>query len=138
MNILYVALGSAVGGVARWMLGGALQRRFGDAPLVAPGAMPFPVGTLLVNATGSFVLGALAIVAARQTGASAMVRLLLMVGFCGGYTTFSTFSLDTVTLVEQGAPMLAAVNVLASLTLAFLGTFGGMLLMRALLAPTVA
>ena len=136
MNILYVALGSAVGGVARWVLGGALQRRFGGVA-AAPGAVPFPVGTLLVNVSGSFVLGALAVLVARQTGASAMIRLLLMVGFCGGYTTFSTFSLDTVALLEQGAPMLAAVNVLASLTLAFLGTFGGMMLMRALLAPTV-
>lgn len=133
MNLLYVALGSALGGVARWLLGGELQRRLGGAP-PAPGTVPFPVGTLIVNVSGSVVLGALAIIVARQSGESAMLRLLLMVGFCGGYTTFSTFSLDTVALLEQGTPMLAALNVLASLALAFAGTFAGMLLMRAILA----
>lgn len=133
MNLLYVALGSAVGGVARWLIGGMVQRRFGAAS-AALGALPFPIGTLVVNVTGSFLLGVLAIVLARQTGDGAATRLLLMVGFCGGYTTFSTFSLDTVALVEQGTPGLAALNVLASLALAFGATFGGMLLMRALLA----
>lgn len=132
MHLLYVALGSALGGVARWILGGALQHRFADV-VPRAGALHFPVGTLIVNVTGSFVLGALAIVLSRQTGDTAMLRLLLMVGFCGGYTTFSTFSLDTVALLAEGAPALAAANVLASLVLAGLGTAAGMLLMRALL-----
>jgi CrcB protein len=132
MNVLYVALGSAAGGVARWLLGGAMQRRLGG-PAAPGGPVAFPIGTLLVNVTGSFLLGALAIVVARQSGQSDTMRLLLMVGFCGGYTTFSTFSFDTITLLEQGTPGLAALNVLASLALAFLATFGGMLAMRALL-----
>jgi fluoride exporter len=132
VNVVYVAIGSAAGGVARWLLGGALQRRLGG-PGVQAGIVPFPVGTLLVNVTGSFLLGALAIIVARQTGGSNPTRLLLMVGFCGGYTTFSTFSVDTVALLEQGTPGLAALNVVASLALAFLATFAGMLLMRALL-----
>lgn len=137
MNFLLVAVGSAAGGVSRWLIGTALQRRYGDAA-VHVGALPFPVGTLIVNVTGSFLLGALAIVVARQSGESALLRLLLMVGFCGGYTTFSTFSFDTVTLVEQGTPGLAAVNVAASLALAFLATFAGMLIMRLALGRPLA
>jgi len=133
VNPLLVALGSAAGGVTRWLLGGLIQRRFGAAPAI-PGGFPFPVGTLLVNVSGSFLLGALAVIAARQAGDSTATRLLLMVGFCGGYTTFSTFSLDTVALLEQGSAGLAALNVLASIALAFAGTFAGMLLVRALLA----
>ena len=137
MNFLLVAVGSAAGGVSRWLLGTALQRRYGDVA-VHVGALPFPVGTLIVNVTGSFLLGALAIIVARQSGESALLRLLLMVGFCGGYTTFSTFSFDTVTLVEQGTPGLAAVNVAASLALAFLATFAGMLIMRLVLGRPLA
>lgn len=132
MNFLYVAIGSAAGGVSRWLLGGALQQRFGAAALRA-GDVPFPVGTLIVNVTGSFALGALAVVVARQTGDTTASRLLLMVGFCGGYTTFSTFSFDTVALIERGSPGLAALNVLGSVAFALLAAVAGILLARVLL-----
>lgn len=134
MNLLYVAIGSAFGGVSRWLLGTALQRRFGGGP-PAGAIFPFPLGTLVVNVSGSFLLGALAMLAARQIGDSHALRLLLMVGFCGGYTTFSTFSVDTVNLLEQGTPGLAALNVAASLGCAVAASFAGMLLVRALTAP---
>ena len=126
MNYLLVAIGSAVGGVARWTLGGLVQRAAGGA---APAV--FPVGTLLVNVTGSFVLGVLAVVMGREApGEESVTRLLLAVGFCGGYTTFSTFSLETVALIESRGWGLAAVNVLASVGLGLGGALLGMLVGR--------
>ena len=128
LNALYVALGSAAGGVARWLLGGWVQRLWGGAP-----PSVFPVGTLMVNASGSFVLGVLAAVLARpgQAGRADLAWLLLGVGFCGGYTTFSTFSLDTVALFESRGWVPAATNVLASVAAGVAGVVAGMLVGRA-------
>lgn len=132
MNALLVALGSALGGLARWQVGSTLQRRLDDwAPRAGP--LGFPIGTLIVNVTGSFLIGALVIVLARAGDRATTLRLLFAVGFCGGYTTFSTFSYDTVALVEGGAARLAALNVAGTLLLAFVATFAGMMAMRALL-----
>jgi CrcB protein len=128
LSFLYVALGSAAGGVARWSIGNWVQRLAGGVP---PAVLP--VGTLVVNASGSFVLGALAVVIARpDAGARVDVaRLLLGVGFCGGYTTFSTFSLDTIALLETRGWLLALVNVVASIGAGLVGVAAGMLLGRA-------
>ena len=128
LSYLYVALGSAVGGVARWSIGSWVQRLAGGAPPAV-----FPVGTLVVNATGSFVLGVLAIVIARPgAGERAQLeQLLLGVGFCGGYTTFSTFSLDTIALLETRGWAAAAANVVASVATGLVGVVAGMLLGRA-------
>ena len=134
LQYLYVALGSAAGGVARWSLGGLIQRRLGDAR--SGGAMAFPAGTLVVNVSGSFLLGVILMYVARHGDDSMAMRLLLAVGFCGGYTTFSTFSADTVALVESGAATAAALNVAASLALSFAATFGGIVLGRALWGAT--
>ena len=131
LSYLYVALGSAAGGVARWSIGNLVQRSAGGPPPVV-----FPVGTLVVNATGSFILGVLAIVLARPTlgGRADVMRLLLGVGFCGGYTTFSTFSLDTVALLETRGWGAAASNVVASVAAGLAGVAAGMLVARAALA----
>ena len=128
----YVAIGSALGGVARFTLGGWLQRRL-DASMPHAGLFAFPIGTLLVNVTGSFVLGILAVAIVRRGPDAEAMRLLLAVGFCGGYTTFSTFSFDTVALLENGGGTLAALNVVASVALALLATFAGVALGRLLL-----
>ena len=130
LSYLYVALGSAVGGVARWSIGNWVQRLAGGVPPAV-----FPVGTLVVNASGSFVLGALAFVIARPGAGERAdaARLLLGVGFCGGYTTFSTFSLDTVALLETRGWLVAAVNVVASVAAGLAGVAAGMLLGRAAL-----
>src|SRR5215218_9206183 len=131
MSYLYVALGSAVGGVARWTVGSWIQRLNGGLPPAV-----FPVGTLVVNATGSFVLGLLAAWLARPgSGARAEIMWLLVgVGFCGGYTTFSTFSLDTMALFETRGGMAAAVNVVASVSAGLIGVAAGMLLGRTTMA----
>jgi CrcB protein len=129
LSYLYVAVGSAIGGVARWAVGGWMQRTLGGVPPTV-----FPVGTLFVNATGSFVLGALAVLMARQSGVASqdsVVRLMLAVGFCGGYTTFSTFSLDTVALLESRGWAAAVTNVAGNLGLGIGGLLLGMVAGRA-------
>jgi CrcB protein len=123
--IWYVAVGGAVGSVARFLLGSFVQARAGAA---------FPVGTLVVNVTGSLLLGVLLRYALATDAVSAEVRVMLTVGFCGGYTTFSTFSYETVALIEDGhyerAVLYVALSVLASL----IGTFAGLAGARELLA----
>jgi CrcB protein len=105
-----VALGSALGGTARWLAGGALHDWAG------PG---FPWGTLFVNATGSFLIGAYAALAGPDGRllASPRQRQFVMTGICGGYTTFSIFSLETVRLIEAGRLALAGVNISVSIVL---------------------
>jgi CrcB protein len=100
--IWYIALGSAIGGVARYLLGGLIQRFSGGS---------FPSGTLLVNLTGSFVLGFLYRYASDSAAITPEVRALLTIGLCGGYTTFSTFTYETVRLLEDGETVRAIVYI---------------------------
>lgn len=131
MNYAYVAIGSAVGGVARLALSEWAQRRFADV-LPRSGVVAFPIGTMLVNVTGSFVLGVLLVAVARMGSEGNTMRLLLAVGLCGGYTTFSTFSAETLALMEHGSAGLAAANVAASVALALLGVAAGAAFARAI------
>lgn len=106
-SLLLVALGSAVGGTLRFVVGTALAPR---APLA------FPSATLLVNVAGSLVLG-LVLRDVRAPADLTAARLALAVGLCGGFTTFSTFSLETVRLVQGGAVTRAALYVALSVAL---------------------
>lgn len=120
-----VAIGAAVGGVSRYYLSLALTERLGDA---------FPWGTLVINVTGSLLLGFLMRYAFASPGANAELRLLLVTGFCGGYTTFSTFSYETAQLLEDGEYARGAMYVGASVALALIGTFLGFAAANRLLA----
>jgi len=121
----YVALGSAVGGVTRFAFAAFVQQRVGPN---------FPAGTLLVNITGSFLLGFLLRYALGTDAISPEVRALLTTGFCGGYTTFSTFTYDTMLLLEEGQSTRAGVYVLLSVLFSLAGTWLGILAARALLS----
>jgi CrcB protein len=114
----YVALGSAVGGVTRVLVGSSIQARFTGA---------YPMGTFIVNITGSLILGFLMRYALAAPTVSAEMRALLTTGFCGGYTTFSTFSYETLTLIEAGdyrrASLYAVLSVILSVAGAMLGVF---------------
>jgi CrcB protein len=121
--VLYVALGSALGGVSRYLLSGVVQAKADTS---------FPVGTLLVNVTGSFLLGFLARYGFGANGISPEGRLLLTAGFCGGYTTFSTFSLETLQLLEQGSYGKAATYAGTSLVVSLTATIAGAAMARAL------
>ena len=105
MTLLLVFLGGGLGAVARHLAGLAATASFGVA---------FPWGTLLVNVTGCLVMG---ILAKALPAAGADWRLFLMTGILGGYTTFSAFGLDTLTLIERGDTGAALGYVAASVTL---------------------
>ena len=119
--LLYVALGSAIGGVSRYLLGGLVQRMLDTT---------FPAGTLLVNVTGSFLLGAIIRYTLETPSLTPEVRAFLTIGFCGGYTTFSTFSYETMALLEDGEWARAGVYITASVLLSFIATFLGLALAR--------
>jgi CrcB protein len=119
--LLYVALGSALGGVARYLLGGLMQRIFDTT---------FPIGTLLINISGSLLLGAIMSYAIETPTLSPDMRAFLTIGLCGGYTTFSTFSYETVSLLKDGEWTRAGLYVVASVVLALLSTLLGFVLAR--------
>lgn len=122
-HILLVAAGGAIGSVLRYLVGLWTLRSFGPA---------FPWGTLTVNITGSFLIGVLAEAIARKFGASVEMRVFLITGILGGYTTFSAFSLDAMTLLERGEPVTALIYVASSVLLSALAVFAGLALMRAM------
>lgn len=120
MTYLAISIGAVLGANARFLIGRWALERLGAE---------FPYGTLLVNATGSLAIG-LAYAALERHGAPEWVRPLVIVGFLGAYTTFSTFSLDTLSLAERGAWLAAgtyvAGSVAASLAAVWVGvTLGG-------------
>jgi len=118
VNYLWIALGSALGGMARFWAVTWLTQQFGRG---------FPFGTLFVNVSGSFVIGFLAVfigVDGRVPSAHA-ARNFLMVGILGGYTTFSSFSLDTLNLARAGQWAQAAWNIGLSFALCLLAVVFG-------------
>ena len=125
MAALLIAVGGALGSLARYWISEALALALGPA---------FPWGTLLVNVTGSFVIGAAAGGAIGDTRliASPFVRHFVMVGLCGGYTTFSAFSLQTVAMLQVGDVGRAALNVGASVGSCLVATWVGYALAVAL------
>lgn len=123
--ILYVALGAALGGVARYLIAPLIQQRLtGD----------FPGGTLVINITGSFLLGFIMRYALQVGTMTPELRLFLTTGFCGGYTTFSTFSYEAATLIQDGEYGRAALYVGASVCIALAGTFAGFIAADQLIA----
>ena len=110
-NLLIVGFGCFLGAVARYGVNVAMARLW---------AAPFPLGTFLINVSGSFALGLVASAAAERLGLGPSWRLLLGTGVLGAYTTFSTFELETNRLVETGALAWAAANVVASVGMGFL------------------
>jgi len=120
MVLLLIALGGAAGSVLRYLIGGRAQH-------FAPHG--FPLGTLFVNVVGCFLVGMLV----RQfmnIQTHNYLRALLVVGFCGGFTTFSTFSMETVGLIEGGEYPRAIGYIGLSIALCLTATFTGMTVMR--------
>ncbi|WP_290735861.1 fluoride efflux transporter CrcB [Amaricoccus sp.] len=113
-----MALGSAIGSVGRWGVAGVVQAAAGSG---------FPWGTLAVNTVGSFLIGLLAAVTAPggRLPAGPAARFFLMAGFCGGFTTFSAFALDTLLLVQHGAGRTALLYAVVSAPLWLAGVIAG-------------
>jgi len=121
--ILAIAAGGALGAVLRHYVGSLMLSLTG---------MTFPWGTLSVNVIGSFLMGALITYFANVWNPSSEIRGFLTVGLLGAFTTFSTFSLDAVTLYERGATLAAMGYILASVVLSISALFAGMALLRQL------
>ncbi|MCD6074368.1 MAG: fluoride efflux transporter CrcB [Rhodospirillales bacterium] len=123
--LLAIAVGGAVGSVARHLLAARVMAWLGTG---------FPWGILTVNVLGGFIMGALVEVMALRWSVSLEWRAFLTVGILGGFTTFSSFSLDTVLLMQRGDYGPAALYVVGSVALSVGALFGAMMLVRAVLA----
>lgn len=122
-NILLVALGGAAGSVARYLLSKAIQ----DTAATA-----FPWGTMAVNVAGCLLIGLLyGLAAGDGTRLGADLKLMLTVGFCGGFTTFSTFANESLTLAKTGDALLSAAYIGSSVALGMLAVMAGAQLAKA-------
>ncbi|MEO5366397.1 MAG: fluoride efflux transporter CrcB [Magnetococcus sp. WYHC-3] len=122
-NMAAVALGGALGAVARYLVTGWVGAWLGRS---------FPWGTLTVNVTGSLLMGMLFHLLVERWGPAPLWRMLLMVGVLGAFTTFSSFALETLQLLETGLTSSAALNILASVILCLLAVWAGVVLARLL------
>ena len=121
MHHFLIFLGAGLGGISRYWVSNGIHLFLGRE---------FPYGTLVVNATGSFLMGMLfTIIFERFDGIGPQLRALLLIGFLGGYTTFSSFSLETLNLIENGAWWNALLNIFLNVFLCVglscLGVLGG-------------
>jgi CrcB protein len=125
MNLAYlwVAIGGALGSVSRYWVNGLISSTFGAS---------FPWGTLTINVTGSFLIGIIAAVASPEGRLDSQSRVFatqfLMIGICGGYTTFSSFSLQTLNLLRDREWLYAGGNILLSVVLCMIAVWLGYLL----------
>ena len=115
-----IAIAGAAGALARYGLEGVISRR----------ATGFPWGTFVVNITGAFLLGLLFTVLTERLTVAPWLRSTLTIGFLGAYTTFSTLSLETFRLIEDGSFLLAALNGLGSLVVGLVAVYAGVVLGR--------
>jgi CrcB protein len=122
-GVLFVALGGGIGSVARYLVSLWAAGRFGA---------DFPYGTLIVNVAGCFIIGLFMVLVTERFMLSAHLRLLVTTGFLGGLTTFSSFSFETFSLIQDGSWASAACNVIANLVTGFLATWFGAMVARGL------
>ena len=123
-TLLFIGMGSFIGGIARFLLARWVQGGTGSS---------FPFGTLAVNVLGCLAIGLLYGIFERGNLMNPDLRLFLTVGLCGGFTTFSTFSLETLELIEGGQYTIAGAYALASVVLCVAGVLAGKMLARALM-----
>ncbi|SMR81773.1 camphor resistance protein CrcB [Aliiroseovarius halocynthiae] len=120
--LLQVALGGALGASARYLTGTTVTRLLGHG---------FPAGTMVVNIVGSFLMGVIVVALAKKGGQAAAP--FLMTGLLGGFTTFSAFSLDAMTLLERGQPLAAMGYILGSVVISIVALMAGLWLTRMVL-----
>ncbi len=121
-DALWVSLGAILGANLRYGISRFVGNLFPH---------PFPLGTLIINISGSFLLGVFFEWARGHFGIDPRLRLLVAVGFCGGYTTFSSYAWESIDLLRMGRPGLFALNFLGNNVLALLGVMAGIALVHA-------
>lgn len=121
MAYLWIALGAVAGASARYFLSGYVAK-------IIPSS--FPYGTLIINVSGSFLLGFFLIWTSERVLVDPRWRLLVAIGFCGSFTTFSSYAFETFGLFEQGQWMLVTANVIASNLICLISVLGGAALAR--------
>ena len=121
MTYLAISIGAVLGANARFMVGGWVVDRLGAT---------FPYGTLIINVTGSFLIGIVLTVVIERALAPWWIRPVFAIGFLGSYTTFSTFSYETLALIEAGSLAAAAANVAGSVGGALIGVYLGTIVVR--------
>ena len=121
MRYLLIVLGGGAGSLLRFVAGTAIMTRFGRS---------FPLGTLAINVTGSFLIGLLMTLFTERFQPHTNLRLLLVVGFLGGYTTFSSFEWETYAAVRDGAFWMGLANIAGSVMFGYLAVWLGALLAR--------
>lgn len=124
-NLAAIAGGGAIGALMRYAVNGAAMRFWGAG---------FPYGTLMINVAGSFLMGVLVAVFAHIWQPPSALRMFLLTGFLGAFTTFSSFALDFSVLWERGETLAAALYVMASVVLAIAALFAGMMVVRGVAA----
>jgi CrcB protein len=124
-NYIWVAVGGALGTTGRYWLSGVVARQMGET---------FPWGTLLINVTGSLLIGFFATLTGPdgRVFVGSTARQFVMIGICGGYTTFSSFSLQTLNLMNDGEWLYAGTNILLSVALCLIAVWGGSMLASSL------
>jgi len=121
LTIFGIAVGGAVGSILRYLVQIQCTHWFGSR---------FPLGTLIINTIGSLLIGFLFIVLLERYSVSSEIRLALMTGLLGGFTTFSAFSLETIDLIQQGSFLSAASNIILSVVLCLTACYLGVILAR--------
>jgi CrcB protein len=121
IRYLLVAIGGGTGALVRYVAASAIMTRFGGK---------FPLGTLVINVTGSFLIGFLMTMLTERLQLDPRWRLLLVVGFLGGYTTFSSFEWETYTAVRGGELWTGMLNVVSSVMLGYVAVSLGSMLAR--------
>jgi len=120
-QLAFIAAGGAAGALMRYWMSSGIYALFGRG---------FPYGTLTVNVVGSLLMGFCYVFMIERMDVSVEWRAALMIGLLGAFTTFSTFSIETLNLLESGEQMKAALNILLSVTLCILGCWLGMIVGR--------
>ena len=123
MNLVWISIGAVVGAIARYLLSTFVARHHSTV---------FPYGTLLINITGSLVLGFFLIYSTERALLDPRLRLLIAIGFCGSYTTFSSYAFESFALMEQGQWLTTGLNILSSNVLCLLAVMVGAALARGL------
>jgi fluoride exporter len=112
-NFLLVGLGSSIGGMLRYLISLIFKSK------------DFPYQTIFVNVVGSFVIGIVFAVAAKQTQSSEQIKLFFATGICGGFTTFSAFSIENMQLIKSGNYFVSLTYIVATIIICLVATFEG-------------